>query len=567
VSFWLYASTDPQKVLARAATCKCPEQVMQTPFCCAEWTSPSRSEARPDGGLIVGDGDLSRASSPNVLEWPTAIAVNSSREVIVRRSWFGAQTLYVQTGPDWIWAASDLGSIHGSRQIDLGFAASFIATGQLHCERTIWEDIQCVPCGGDGQWLEGRLRLRRTPWEEAVRIDDRLSLADAARTFKQVLHSAVAKRLTDDGSTWADLSGGHDSSAVVAVAGALRASGSSAGLGGTLTYIDSIGDGDESRFVDAVLAVYPSRSIRFINESPWADDGAPPPATSQPSRDYPYYARDRKVAARLRQLGASRLLSGVGPDFYFPFTAVHAADLVRRGSLSEASHLIVEWSMARREKIWKTTWERILVPNLPESIQSRALCRHVVLPDWLRPSFVTRFGFQEHKAALHMAPGSGASKFQRSIANRMAGLGETLASWRSLPGIIIDHPLLDDDLMKFCCTIPPTIRTHVHRPKPVLYAALDGVLPDAVRRRHTKGSTLLPRIRRTFSAEAKRLSALIERSILAELGVIEPRKLSQAVVRAAQGKDQDDGAMLYYVLSLETWLAANKGQYLINQAS
>jgi hypothetical protein len=73
---------------------------------------------------------------------------------------------------------------------------------------------------------------------------------------------------------WTDLSGGHDSSSVASIGGWLRRKYNQVNLGGTVTFVDSIGEGDESEFVAAVLKEYALDSITIVDACPWDTDGS-----------------------------------------------------------------------------------------------------------------------------------------------------------------------------------------------------------------------------------------------------------------------------------------------------
>jgi asparagine synthase (glutamine-hydrolysing) len=137
----------------------------------------------------------------------------------------------------------------------------------------------------------------------------------------------------------------------------------------------------------------------------------------------------------------------------------------------------------------------------------------------------------------------------------MTGLGENLIGWRYSDGVSIRHPFLDRSLVEFCMSLPSTIRSDVHHPKPVMIRGLINTLPRAVARRHTKGFSMLGRIRRTLADPDCVPRRLLKRSILADLGVIEPRTTAAALDGAIARHDDFEATVLYYVLSLETWLS------------
>lgn len=215
--------------------------------------------------------------------------------------------------------------------------------------------------------------------------------------------------------------------------------------------------------------------------------------------------------------------------------------------------------MARREKVWSTAWHRACVPSLPYPIRKRLAALRYATPSWLRRDFVRRWGYTEHQAQIHTAARGCETRFQGGIGSQLAGLGDNLLHWRMLDGIRIRHPLLDRELVEFSLGIPADLRAHVHHPKPVLKKAMEGIVPPRVLRRHSKGFSILPRVRWSLNRYRRTVESLIRSSRLADLGIIEPKGFAAAVDAASQGSSNDCGAAVYNTLSLETWLAVRNG--------
>jgi len=510
---------------------------------------------------VMGQMDTAGLAELTTLQEPFAVAVWDTLQcsLTIARDALGLSPGFVASGARDLLCSNELEGFAG-QDIDEAFVARFLAVGRLHPDHTIWKSVTPVPPGSLLCW--NRAKLSRTSYWSLDRIplQPKWTLPEAAEEFGRRFKAVIALHLAPGGRTWSDLSGGQDSASVAAVAGELNRETADCRLGGTITFADSIGDGDETSFVEAVTAAYDLRNERFSDYAPWSDDHEPPPMTPQPMRDYPYYARDRKVAGVVRSLGASYLLSGVGPDYYFPVTAHHAADLLRAGQPGAAWRLAVEWAMAKRERIWKTAWERAACPLLPRQLQLRLARSEHPVPSWIRPEFVRRFGFGCHYAALRVPALAPRSVYQSRIVSQMAGLGENLCSWRYTDGLSIRHPFLDRSLVEFCMSLPAAVRSDVHRPKPVMIRGLATALPTEVARRHTKGFRMLSRIRRTLSERPDVVRGLVNGSTLADLGVIEPRAMLSAVNDAVRRKDDYEATVLYYALSLETWLSVRFGR-------
>jgi asparagine synthase (glutamine-hydrolysing) len=122
------------------------------------------------------------------------------------------------------------------------------------------------------------------------------------------------------------------------------------------------------------------------------------------------------------------------------------------------------------------------------------------------------------------------------------------------------HPLMDQRLVRFVLGLPASMRTDTYRTKPLLRAAMRGILPESVRLRTTKGSILTAHLCGSFARERRRLAQLLTSPVLGDVGVIEPRELLDAVDRAATGRRQDVG-LIYAALALETWLSVRSGRW------
>ena len=79
-------------------------------------------------------------------------------------------------------------------------------------------------------------------------------------------------------------------------------------------------------------------------------------------------------------------------------------------------------------------------------------------------------------------------------------------------------------------------------------------------RRATR-SLRLPRASWAFRRERARLEEALRRSVLADLGVIEPALVLETIDRAASGRIGDDALHVYCALSMETWLLTRADRY------
>jgi asparagine synthase (glutamine-hydrolysing) len=485
----------------------------------------------------------------------------TTRTLSAIRDPLGLAPLYYRTHGHGIYFSDRPDVFPESSTFDVDFIAEFIGTGGAVDRRTIWSGVLPVPAGCTLTWANGQVRCEPYWSAAAIRQDADMDAEHAGREFGRLFRGAVLACLEPGHGTWADLSGGLDSSSVVAAAATYGEESRDRVLGGTVTYTDALG-GDESRFVDAVLDRFPLRNVRLRDAWPWSDDGAPPPETPLPARDYAFYARDRQVAGMLRKEGARALLSGVGPDSYMPFATSHIPDLLANGRIREAGQEAFTWAYVRGQSIWRVLLQDVLLLYAPARVQTWWMCRQLPIPRWLRRDFTRRHGFAEHWVARGICTGRPGDMSQTRIASDLSRVSAGLLAWRVLPGIELRHPFLSRPLVELCLRLPETVRTNIGRSKPVLRTAMQNMLPaEVLRRQCTKGTTLAPRICWAFRKERARLSSLLESSVLADLGCVEPKAMMADLDNFASGTG-DLVTSLYTALSLETWLSSRTGRYM-----
>ncbi|HET6764918.1 MAG TPA: asparagine synthase-related protein, partial [Longimicrobiaceae bacterium] len=311
-------------------------------------------------------------------------------EMTAARDPFGVKPLFVAREGGDILLASSLDALAAGREVDEEFVADFLAGGSAHGGRTVWSGCRAVLPGEALRCTGGTVSSRRTwsPWSvtPAERVDER----EAVERFRDLFLEGVRLRADGGGGgVWAQLSGGMDSSSVVCAAHHLGSRGRlPRGLDGTVTMVDTLGDGDERRWSDAVLQHCGVANETLVDRWAWQDDGAPPLRTGEPRSHYPFWARDRAMAGLLRARGATVLLSGQGSDHYLAGNWSYVTDLFSRGRVGEGVRELTGLSVAARQSFWTGLGRLGVQPFLPAALRRRTALRHDALPEWIDPAFV-----------------------------------------------------------------------------------------------------------------------------------------------------------------------------------
>jgi asparagine synthase (glutamine-hydrolysing) len=118
-------------------------------------------------------------------------------------------------------------------------------------------------------------------------------------------------------------------------------------------------------------------------------------------------------------------------------------------------------------------------------------------------------------------------------------------------GLPMASPFLDDRVIEACLSVRPDERVTPWRYKPVLTAAMSGVVPDACLRRATKATASMDASDGLREHRAD-LLALWEDSRLERLGLVDGAELRRLALRPAS--PGLSAAILYSTIAAEVWL-------------
>lgn len=510
------------------------------------------AENASDLELVLAALDARGDAAVDALSGDFAFAAWDARgqKLIAARDPFGVRPLFLSYRGDLLLLSSRLSAFAEEGDYDLEYIAQFLAGGRTDGERTIWRNARSLRPGSVlvQRGTVGSVRRYWRPEElvPAARGDE----AELTRRFRELFREGVKARV-GDADTWAQLSGGLDSSSVVATVETLRAAGElPRGLSGTVTIVDSLGDGDERPYSDEIVARFGVRNECVHDFWAWQDDGSGPPATDEPRPVFPFFERDRRLADIVRSAGGRVLLSGFGSDHLLCGNLGYIADLAAHGRVGAAMGEAARWALAHRQSFWTTARHTVLLPLLPG--RGPAPVPGALAP-WLADSF----------ARAHM-PGGGVRArpgrlFQAQVVSDLAHLPFWMDREPFNDELEMRYPFLHRPLVEFALALPVSMRIRPEGRKWILREAMRDVLPERIRTRGGKGG-MDARILWSLARERARIDSLLRDPLLAELGCVEPARLRHAV-REAEAGVVTNLVTLMLALSLETWLAVQAGRW------
>lgn len=485
---------------------------------------------------------------------------SDTRQLVAARDPFGVKSLFYSVDGQLLRFSSHLSNVADTRAHDHEFIADFLLGGDLKSSRTIWANASLVPAGSMVTVQDGSIGVRRfwspDSWEPRSGETDR----QACEQLGELLCKAVEQRVSKDGATWAELSGGTDSSSVVCLAQIMLECGRlPAGVSGTVTIVDELGAGDERRYSDLVVQRFRLPNELVLNHWAWQDDGCGPPLTDEPRSHYPFFARDRRLYGVVQEHGGRVLLSGYGSDNYLAGNRNFIADWITQGRLGEAIRLLAQWSIAERKSFWSALREDALYPFLPLRAKLRFARPEHALPPWIDRKFARRFHAGERLPRIRGLSAPPGKRFAKQIIDGILEIPKWIPRGTFEESLELRYPFLYRPLVEHGLQLPAQARERPLASKWALRQAMTGVLPEAIRTRQGKGG-IDARIIWSLSRERARIDDLLRAPLLAELGCIDRVALTSAVSDACNGRSANSLALLR-VLSLETWLEVRSGRW------
>lgn len=494
-------------------------------------------------------------------DFALVIADGRSGSALAARDAFGIRTLYTAQRGDATVFATRAEAIATGVDYDTDYLIEFAAGVESEAGRTAYAGVRSVPPASMAVVRGGRIEVR-TYWSAAefgpkpVRDE-----GEAIEEFRSRLFDAVRLCLTGDAGTWSELSGGLDSSSIVSIAQTLERRGEVAtGVAGTLTYVDSVGAGSDERiYSDSVVQTYGIRNELLVDYVPLQTTSQQVPNPDLPSARCLLAARDVATCALLESAGAGVLLSGVGSDHYLVGSMFFFADWIATGQLQRALREMLRWAALGRVSFWKLAYLNAVLPLVPSAFRVRK-ARGVEAPLWIPGAARQRLSLTERSAVAQSYAGRRGAQYAHELAFSTSGISAAIDHGIVADAVDVRYPFCHRPLVEFGLALPAEVGRRPNARKWILREAMRGCLPEIIRERRWKGA-FDGRIAWSLMHERDRFDALVEHSVLAELGCIEIAPLRAAIEKATTVDGEIERGQVLNVLALELWLRMRTGRW------
>lgn len=254
--------------------------------------------------------------------WAVVLYDAVKDRVVFSRDRIGVAPLYYRETKEGLYFASCLESLIGidpqGISMDQEVVRGFIETGlKDHDQTTFYAEIKSIPSASTVTLQKGQCHYSRTViqpyWElPSQRLETRdISFDTAVKRYREILFNAVDIRLRADVKVAFELSGGMDSSSIVAAAAELRKNK-------IITYTAKISGADEEPMARMILKRYPVdfRVIQSV-EDHFARDCEKFNAVMEEPYDNPNAYAHHQMLRMMRHDDVRVVITGAGGDEVF----------------------------------------------------------------------------------------------------------------------------------------------------------------------------------------------------------------------------------------------------------
>jgi asparagine synthase (glutamine-hydrolysing) len=486
-------------------------------------------------------------------QYAAVIVDRPARKVLLTQDSLGVRQLFFRRTGGCLVAAADLETLTAFLwpiPLDEAYFADYMARGQRAQRRTPFTGIERLAKGA-ALSIEPSRRIELRPWRPPSH-EQQPQHGEAEGQLRTLLDDAVCASLPETGPVLCELSGGLDSTSVLATASKLGADIQAV----TIISSHGLAGDDESYARQAVDAL----GVRWHQ----LDFDLYPPY-SAPLSDFiaePIGMRLAQLRAAYGEVVASTranvVLTGMAGDLVFgnggipPF---HISDPLASGHLMASIREARRWpSCTVEQRPWTYWFAHFGVRPAWRYLRHQCINADVnKAPGWLSPKLATYGGLSHDEDVAPRLKMPSQQYLWDEVYDQAFAQG---SDHRLPPNADARHPLFHRPLVEYMLSLPPSFRRGPSGDRVLQRRALADRLPEAVITRSTKGSSQQLQEHALMDSDTW-YRTLTDDSRLVDRGWVDPRRWHDAITRARFGvmeaAPQMDAAMTteYWLRSME----------------
>lgn len=484
--------------------------------------------------------------------WALAFYDRLERSLLISRDRFGIKPLYIYNGSDKVIIASEVKSIAGTcrqklhlnRESVVRYLLQSITNGD---DQTFFDEVRAVPAAS---FAEIDVQSPRPPsyrryWYHPHEISsDNGAASPSEFDLRETLIDAVCKRLRSDVPVALLLSGGLDSSAILAAwASAQRVDNITA-----LSVVSEDPRWNEERFIDIMLNRISCKSVKINVESDpgrlleqlptvcWYSDQPLGGLSAVAHYEMMAFAKARGVTVLLSGQGADEQLGGYNKYFYF-----YIYHCLRSGLIREAASMVMG-CLIRRTILNEFTWSEARRYLLP-----KAGLDH------------TNYIGERFASSTLYRTGPGSSYEEREFQDIRNFSVPMLVHYEDRMSMAhareIRLPFLDFRLVELLARVPKTEKFKNGWTKHIARLAYDDMLPKEITWRRDKNGFGLPEERWARTTLRPSFEGLFQSEMMSiDYGIIRPNAPGNLYARFLDHDPLVSYKQIFNIFCLEQWL-------------
>jgi len=402
----------------------------------------------------------------------------SRRRVVCARDALGDRSLFYRLTEQSFLVASEPAALFANSdvrpELDESSIAAYFAVEVPPSGSTFFRGVDELEPGHCLVVEESGHRLRRY-WNPTPPDLSGYKETDFGEHYRELLRTSVISRLRATGSVGVMLSGGLDSTSLLALSAGNSGTQELLGVSWVFDQMKSL---DERDYIDPVLAMHGVESLRSSGDDAWPLHKPGEYGTNPNTPEENLYRHLKQRLYRgASDSGCPVLLSGSSADVFYVGWQLWFADLVRSGRLGVASRDL--WRQAKKRGVRSVLGVILEILGVQEVRRKRSRRRG---DPWLTREARDLISGRDDRL------NSGGGAVERRYARRwQAVLGAREAHGISAEnfhanraGIDLRHPYRDRRLVEFMLAVPASQLFGENRGKRIVRDAMEGLLPDRV---------------------------------------------------------------------------------------
>ena len=411
-----------------------------------------------------------------------AIWNEEKQELFCARDRFGEKPLYYAKGKNGEFVfASEIKAILASGlivpKINNEALYHFLQYGYVSAYQSIYSNIFALPPAHFLVYSNGNISIER--YYSIPKNDIQISLSDAKEEFVHLLKNAVQKQLIADVEVGSFLSGGLDSSTIVAMVNEFKPKQTTISFGYS-------GEHSELKFAEEIAQKYETNHIEIhenrgniaaelLKVSPFFDE---------PFADMSYIPQFKICEAAARHLKV--VLAGDVGDELFGGYQFYTIENQMKNHFSY-NNMLYKFGLKQFGKFRETSYitkEIIGHQNILDFHQNKV--RNYFLPKEMAELGITSKYHQEYSFAANPDSLNDIMRtdLEKYVPGNMLVKSDRMAMANSLE---VRTPFLDQDFAEFCVQLPENLKLDSENDKIILRESMRNYWTETIRNRHKQG--------------------------------------------------------------------------------